>query len=404
MNEIKINELEVNSYFSEPVYLDSNYILITPEIPINNKLVEALKMSGYKKVYTDGKKTTNPSYLEASTSANIENLTKNQVVSNSMTTEDIDQRELALKDYVNALKFFSRIFKHFSQTEELNAESITTKVKEMQKMYQKDKETFLYLPDIKTDNYLIVDAVKSTFLTLALVDVLRYPQHRQIEVAIAALLHDIGMLRIRNNLYLHNRKLSPEEIKEIRSHITIGARAIQKAGFSKEIIQAVQDHHENFDGTGYPFQSAGATISGYGKILGIICAYTAATSKRLFRSRKGNHFGIIDILQQTNKLYDPVITKAFVLMLSIYPLGCFVELQDGRKGIVVKTSMQDPQHPTIKIMIEENGKPSPHFSEISTATEGCNISRALNEEEILSLKNIFRFNSLLSAKSNPNNQ
>lgn len=400
MQEIKVSDLKEGCFFTKPLFLDRKFILTSPELSVSHELIALLKQWGYKSVFSDGEMTQTAEYTKPQIPNDFNALTGDTVVQSTLSQKENDQREVSVQYYIQTLKFFSRIFRHFSQTGILNKQEITDKIMEMQQKYQDDKASFLHLPDIKTNNYLIVDSVKATFLALALVDTLKYPVHKQIEIGIATLLHDVGMFRIPAHLYLHDRVLTPQEIALLKEHVNIGVKAVKAGDFSQEVVQAIQEHHENFDGSGYPFKSAGQTISLYGRIVSLVCDYTAATSKRLFRNRKGSHFGIIDILQNSQKRYDPNIAKIFVLMLSLYPLGSFVQLVDGRKGVVVKTNIRDPKHPTVKIMIEGDGKPSATFPDVPTTDEGCAIERALTEEEVLSVKNIFRFNNLID-KSSP---
>lgn len=399
MNEINVADLHIGKYYSAPLFIDKNFMILTPDIILTKELITKLKMWGYRRVFTRGKVSDSPGYMKQDLVDNIEAMASGETITTELDEKAHERREESLNYFMKTLKFFSKIFRMYTQTGELDKNLITDKIKQMREMLELDKETFFHLPDVKSDNYLIVDSVKSSFLALALSDLLKLPVYRQIEIGIASILHDVGMFRIPSKLYLNDRKLTTEEFALIRNHVNIGTKSVREAGFSKEIVQAVQEHHESFDGSGYPFKSAGGTISLYGRMLSVIGAYTAATSKRLFRNKKGTHFGIVDILRQTNKLYDPSIAKVFILMLSIYPLGTFVELMDGKKGVVTKTSMQDPKHPVVKVMLEENNTPISIMKEIHTLKDGCHIRRALNEEEIVELKNIFKFNNVLQGNT-----
>ena len=390
MNMITINELNEAKYYTAPLFIDKNFIILTPDIPITNELIIKLKKWGQNKIYTIGKESDSPNYMKENLINNIQDLTSNKSTNIEIDDETYNLKVDSISYYMKTLKLFNKIFRIFSQTGELNHNLITDKVKQMSDKLLIDKDTFLHLPDVDSDNYIIVDSVKATFLALALSNLLKLPKYRQIEIGIAAAIHDIGMFRIPSKLYLNERKLNPEELKKIKEHVQIGTKAAKESGFSKEIVQGIQEHHEKFDGSGYPFKSISNSISLYGRILEVICDYVASTSNRMFRRKKGNHFGIVDILKQTNKLYDPSIAKAFILMLSIYPLGTFVELMDGKKGLVIKTSMNDPKHPIVKIMLGENNQQLEMAKEIHTLKDGCHIKRALSEMESMELKNSFK--------------
>ncbi len=64
MKEIKLEELRFGSYYTEPLYLDRNFILLTPEIPISELKIRQLKQSGYSRVFTNGEESSLPGYAK----------------------------------------------------------------------------------------------------------------------------------------------------------------------------------------------------------------------------------------------------------------------------------------------------------------------------------------------------
>jgi len=92
----------------------------------------------------------------------------------------------------------------------------------------------------------------------------------QMTLALAGLLHDIGELYI-NPEYLHSsRRLSPDEWKHVAVHPRVGEMVLESLGcYPRSVAQAISEHHERFDGNGYPRQLAGERISAAGQILGI---------------------------------------------------------------------------------------------------------------------------------------
>lgn len=435
MDKIALEELAEGKYFTHPLYLDKSFILLNSDLPVTKEMIARLKRWGFNSLLSEGtqvsqspvikeafrmavqtaahKKTQPIPSTEQPKTEEKKNLstekqptplpkekeTPSFIVDQEPQTveikEEVEKRNSSLEYYLTSLNFFSRIYKEFAVTRHLNVKTISDKIVEMHDALKSDKDTFLHLPDVRANNYVIVDSVKSAYYAMALAELIKLPTHRQIDVGIAAVLHDIGMFLIPSALYLHDRKLTAAEISKIREHVNLGVKAIKEAGFSNEIVQAVQEHHECYDGSGYPFRSTGNTISIYGRILGIICSYVAMTSNRLFRSKRNAHSGVIDILQKVNTLYDPTITKAFVLMLSLYPLGCFVELANGQIGVVIKTSIENPKGPIVKLVLDENKKIRIPFKAIQSGQGSALIKNALSDEEVKKIKEQFKEEGLL---------
>jgi putative nucleotidyltransferase with HDIG domain len=385
MNAVDTSKLQVGIYYSDNVFLEQGYLLLTPDIPVSQELITRLRKWNYKFVYTNGQPSTKASYktVKKTVEASI-SLDKNE--------EEKQLRTDAMDYFTKTVKFVKRIFDRFVDNDDLDRGLIIDKVKELRQTVLTNKTIFMNLPEIeKGDNYVSVDAVKTSIYAVTLAELLKFPVHRQIDIGVAGLLHDIGMLKIPKQIYMNDRKLNDKERQVIKAHVSLSVQTLRRFNFSNDIVQAIAEHHENFNGTGYPNGLSGAQLSSYGKIVAVVSAYVAATSKRMHRGKLQGHSGVIDILKQTNKKYDPQITKALILMLSIYPLGTFVELENGQKGIVCKTSIYNPKNPVVKLLLDQDNEPLTYHKEVMTIKEGFTIRRALSESEVLNVKNIYKF-------------
>ncbi|MBN2651440.1 MAG: HD domain-containing protein, partial [Spirochaetales bacterium] len=389
MNAIDTSKLEIGTYFTKNVFLDQGFLLLTPEVPVSQELVTRLKKWNFRIIYSEGETTKRPVYK-----------TEKKVIEADLSIERNEEeknvRTEADKYFTDCVNFFKRVFEKYIKNDDLDRGLIIDKIKEMRQTILNNKDIYLNLSDIPNEKeYIVVDAVKTAIYAVALAELLKFPVHRQIDIGVAGLLHDIGMLKIPRQIYLNDRRLNEQERKIIQAHVNLSAQALRKANFSNDIVQAILEHHENFNGSGYPQGLDGTLLTSYGKIVAVVSAYVAATSSRLHRDKMQGHSGVIDILKQTNKKYDPQITKALILMLSIYPLGTFVELENGQKGIVCKTSIYNPKNPIVKLLLDANNEPFTVHKEVMTIKEGSTIKRALTESEILNVKNVYKFTNYL---------
>ncbi len=130
----------------------------------------------------------------------------------------------------------------------------------------------------------------------------------------AAILHDIGKIGIDVAL-LHKREaLSREDVGMLRQHPSIGGRILEPIHFLKEVREIIEQHHERFDGNGYPHGLAGEGISIEARILAVADTYDAMTSDRPYRKALSHKIAVQEIAAQAGSQFDPQVAGAFLGM------------------------------------------------------------------------------------------
>ncbi|MCF7927542.1 MAG: HD-GYP domain-containing protein [Spirochaetales bacterium] len=380
MQDFQVKDLTPGSYFSEPLYLDSKYILLAPEIPVTEALKKRLILWSYNKVKTEGRQVEN--MVTEPTPAKSESLNGAAVLQKDI--HEKQEWETARKIYSDFLQFAERTFKEYLENDILNIQPISEAVKTVASNIRAYRRFLLNFDElhIQSPDPLINKAVRTTVLSLNLADILKYPPHKMIELGIACLLHDIGMFRLPKTLYTANRKLTPQERKSLMAHTIVGYQVLREHSFPMNIALSALEHQERIDGTGYPRQLTESKISDYGKIIAVADTYNALTSSRPYRDKRDGHSSIMDMLKNGKTKFDESILRALVLSLSIYPIGTAVELSNSAQGIVVDVNTEDPRNPIVKLLI--NGE-NEHFHDepvIRTqGEEGIHVSRVLSGEE-----------------------
>jgi HD-GYP domain-containing protein (c-di-GMP phosphodiesterase class II) len=310
--------------------------------------------------------------------------------STSQLDQDIKEKEAqeeALRLFAEFVDSTEKIFNDFQENGTINQNVVVELVKEIMNGLKEQKRFLLSIDSDKMEDfdvpYVVTHAVKTALIGLAIAEFIKLPPHKQIELGTAAVLHEIGMLRIPPEVYQHNRKLSDKERQTIIAHPIISFKILKGLGFPNPVCLAVLEHHEYIDGTGYPRKLQGDDISFYGKILGVASSYAASTSKRPFREEQDGHTSIMDLVKSMGKRYDNKVLQALVFTLSIYPLGTYVQLSNGAKGLVIKTDPKAPKHPIVRLLTNEHGEP---YKERPTVQpkEGdqVQIQRPLSKSEV----------------------
>ena len=128
----------------------------------------------------------------------------------------------------------------------------------------------------------------------------------------AALLHDIGKLAVSSGVLTKPGRLEQSEMQQIREHPARGAEMILRIPPLRDLAGAVVQHHEWFDGTGYPEHLRGEQLSDAAKILSVADCYDAMTTTRSYRRALSREEAIAELIGGAGTQFDPEIVRAFV--------------------------------------------------------------------------------------------
>lgn len=130
----------------------------------------------------------------------------------------------------------------------------------------------------------------------------------------AAILHDIGKIGIDIGLLHKEDKLSSNDIDILRQHPIIGVRILEPINFLKNVREIIEQHHERFDGAGYPHGLTGEDLLLEARILAVADTYDAMTSDRPYRKALAHDIAIQEIADNAGAQFDPEVARAFIAM------------------------------------------------------------------------------------------
>jgi HD-GYP domain-containing protein (c-di-GMP phosphodiesterase class II) len=137
-----------------------------------------------------------------------------------------------------------------------------------------------------------------------------------------ARVHDIGKVMISERILRKRGPLSPEELAEIRTHPTAGARLIRPVENAQDALPYVLYHHERWDGSGYPAGRPGAELPEGARLLAVVDAFDAMTSTRPYRRALPTFHALAEIERCAGTQFDPTIASAF---LRAWSVGAFAD-------------------------------------------------------------------------------
>ena len=380
MKSYNIREIPNDSFFSKPVHLDENFILTAVEMPFTGDLAKILVNWDFREVYSEGEPCED--YVPGGSDTQIQ--TEMSDPNNLSTMSDADKIQSAEKFYLEFKKYAENLFNQVSVKNELDFKTIAAKIKEACDFIREDRRFLMRTlnnADTSTDtNYNTTHAVRSAIIAIVIGTYMKLPAHRLIELGVAALLHEIGMLKLPQQLYLSNKPLSVQEKKAILTHPILSFNILKSFDFPLVISLAALEHHERENGTGYPQKLTTEKISLYAKIIAVACSYEALSSKRPHKEAKDGYTGMLELLKNEGKQYDDTTVRALVYSLSIYPIGLYVLLSSGKKGQVTDVNPENPRFPIVQVFGELT--PDGKNKTLETSPNGIHIIRPLNRDEI----------------------
>lgn len=216
------------------------------------------------------------------------------------------------------------------------------------------------------DNYTYIHCLDTAIMAAFMGISMEYKSSKIRDLCISALFHDIGKLKISNEIINKKGKLTNEEFEEIKKHPFYGKQMLKDAPFyTDEIIRGVYEHHERIDGKGYPKGLKKNEISEFAKVISICDVFTAVSANRSYRKRFSPNEAYELILSGSNTKFDEKLVQKFRNVFYIYPLGACVKLSNGAEGYVVRQNKSFADRPVIRILYDADTKLPIHMYEIN---------------------------------------
>jgi HD-GYP domain-containing protein (c-di-GMP phosphodiesterase class II) len=242
--------------------------------------------------------------------------------------------------------------KDYTKQEKKYFKSINTIAEELLDNVLSNKHVLISLVDIKSmDNYTYSHSVNVAVISIVLGISLNLPKRDLFYLCIGALIHDIGKSFIPKEILQKPGKLTSEEFEIIKSHSKHGYDFLGNFfDFSSHIKLVVLQHHERFDGLGYPNGVDGNRISYLARIVSIADVYDALTSDRPYKRAMCPNDALEYLMSNVGTLFDYDMISVFCKVVIPFPEGTIVSLSNGDTGIVEETIPNFPLRPIVKII------------------------------------------------------
>lgn len=185
---------------------------------------------------------------------------------------------------------------------------------ELQLLYINIVETLTETVDLR-DHYTKSHSEHVSKYAVAIAKEMGLSKNKIEIVARAAKLHDIGKIGVHDYILTKPGKLTAEEWETMKTHALKGAEILEPLGFLNGVIETVRQHHERYDGKGYPYKKQANEICIEAKILAVADAFDAMTTERPYAKALTKEQATEELKKESGKQFDPKVVDAFLRIL-----------------------------------------------------------------------------------------
>lgn len=208
------------------------------------------------------------------------------------------------------------------------------------------------LVDMKVfDDYTFYHSVNVAVLSLLMGVSMGLKESELYRLGLGALLHDIGKVFVSKKILSKPGPLTDEEFAEMQKHPALGYEFLRDhSDLPVTSYVGVLQHHERYDGTGYPYGLKGQEISMFARIISVADVYDALSSDRPYRKAILPSNAMEFIMGGMGSYFDPECVETFVRKVAVFPLGTIVRLSNGMRAIVVENYGDCCMRPSVRVL------------------------------------------------------
>ncbi|MFQ5759461.1 MAG: HD-GYP domain-containing protein, partial [Acidiferrobacterales bacterium] len=203
--------------------------------------------------------------------------------------------------------------------------------------------------------YTALHSIRTCILALTFGRHLVLPKEELSLLGMGALLHDIGMAKLPQELLDKPVALTVEEFELVQKHVPWGLEVLGQSGaVPAAALEIVEQHHERHDGSGYVGNRKADLIGYWGAIGAIVDVYDAITSERIFRRPLSAEETLKRMYEWRHKDFRADLVEEFIKCMGIYPIGSLVELNTGAVGVVITINRARRLKPKVVLLLTTN--------------------------------------------------
>ncbi|TCL39319.1 HD-GYP domain-containing protein (c-di-GMP phosphodiesterase class II) [Anaerospora hongkongensis] len=333
MRNITLDEIQPGMYLSKSLVLDDGTVLLHEGIEMKERYIQYLRNQGITSLFVGQPKAQD-----------------------FPVTEDFYD----LKHRQEAAIAAKKVVNQFRVGKGVQLDGVKDIVSSLITQLSQQPENMIHLLDIRRkQEYMFSHAVNTCILSVMTGLALGYDNNQLSELGLAAMLHDIGKIKFSRQLALQFPDyLSKDEREEYRRHPFYALEVLREnPGLPVNVINACFQHHERWNGSGYPMGIQGDSICEYAQIISIADVYDRLIAGLPHRLPTPVYYAVAILNKASGEYFNPALVDIFNQNVAIFPMGKSVRLNTQESGVILGVGIKNKTTPIVRVTTDKNGNP-----------------------------------------------
>lgn len=331
---VPISELRVGKVISEDIFANTRYPIIFKNTIISHEHLQVFFAFNISRVpvYKDGKEAQSE-------------------IKEAEIVVPIEAISTFKRIYDNSIEQFKKEFKNWEAGAKVDITKARKIILPLLEMVLEDRTIIFDLNEYSNPkDYLYHHCVATALISSVIAQKLGYDKGITIQAAIGGLLADCGMAKVHPRIRDKKSTLTEQEFAEIYKHPIYSYNMVKDLTILKDTMkEAIFQHHERLNGSGYPKGEKIANISTFAQIIAVADVFHAMTCERLYRTKQSS-FKVIEMINESEfGKFDIKVVRALIDIVADLPIGTIVELSNLEQGEVMFINKFAPTRPLIKL-------------------------------------------------------
>lgn len=372
-------DLDIGMYVEalEVPWLDSEFLFQGFLISNKDDIAELQSLVEY--VYVDIINSTYQfpldeiEFLEMTSSSCDIEINNKQTYENTVTIEN--ELETANQVLTQTDQILANIQDAILNDTALDYQQLETSTVQMMDSILRNPDALIWLIQLKkVSKYSFSHAINVSTYMLSFGRHLGYDKERLLILGMAGLLLDVGVVKLPKELLDKDTELTNKEYKLYQTHVNHTIETLQKTpAIPNDTLKIIQNHHEHYDGSGYPNKLSGSSIDLLSTIGSLCDAHDAMTNKlRAYKNTISSYESLRTLFDLRDVHYQAAVVEQFIECIGVFNVGSIVELNSGEVGVVIEQNHYRRLQPRVMILLNENKEPYDKPNTLDLATGQTN--------------------------------
>jgi len=260
------------------------------------------------------------------------------------------ERAKVIRDEAN--RIVAEVMRDIRSGKKIEMEKVVRVVSGIVESVINNKHALMSLSRIKQkDEYTVMHSVSVGVLMVSFCKTVGLDRQTMNQAGLGAILHDVGKMKVPQEILNTSNTLTDKEFDLMKDHVVQSRKILEKTDDVPAPAMAVAaQHHERWDGSGYPDGLKGEEISIYGRMAAIVDVYDAITSNRLYHKQVEPAEALKKIYEWKGRHFSDDITENYIKCVGIYPIGTLVRTESGFLGLIIEQGLTDMLKPRVRLI------------------------------------------------------